>query len=233
MKSLLTKMIDLLLPRYCPMCGNRLLGDEETLCIDCLLGLPRTDAWADLYENEMAKLFWHQIPIERCAALFFYQRHAPASNIVYKLKYGNRPDLARDMGRLLAQEALLADFFKDVEAIVPVPLSKSRQRQRGYNQSLEIAHGLSKETGIPVIADAVGRKSFTESQTHKNRWQRRDNVDGVFSLANPSALDGLTHIVVVDDVCTTGATIIACCHPLMQQYPQLRISVLTLAYAKT
>lgn len=231
-KSLLSNILDLLLPRYCPVCGNRLLGQEDVLCADCLLHMPYTSTWQQPYDNEMAKMFWHQVPVERCCALFYYQRHAPVSNLIYKIKYGYRPDLARSMGRLLGQEGVLADFFDGIEAIVPVPLSKSRQHQRGYNQSMEIARGLQEVMRLPILTDALRRTTFTESQTHKDRWQRRENVAKAFCLDDATTLDGLSHVLVVDDICTTGATAIACCQQMAGHNPQLRFSILTLGYVK-
>ena len=90
--SLLGKILDLLFPRYCLICGSRLQGSEEMLCTSCISTLPRTDTWKNPYENEMAKIFWAHIPIERCASLFYYQSHSPASQTIYALKYGDRPD---------------------------------------------------------------------------------------------------------------------------------------------
>ena len=102
--SILAKIIDMLSPRYCPVCGNRLNGEEESICVSCNLFLPRTDTWKDPYNNEMAKMFWHRIPIEKACALFYYKGHAFTSNILYQLKYSHRPEVATDLGILLAQE---------------------------------------------------------------------------------------------------------------------------------
>lgn len=232
--SLLGKILDLFFPRTCPMCGNRLVGDEETLCVVCNLHLPRTDTWQHPYGNEMAKMFWHLLPVERCGALFYYQSHSIPSILVYKLKYGNRPDIGVALGRLLADEGEWTGFYEGIDAIVPIPLTKERMKKRGYNQSEYIARGISERTGLPVWNDVVMRNTFTESQTHKSRWERQWNVDQVFSLCKPYLPDGDRnaalqgkHLLVVDDVCTTGATILACCTAL-KKAGDMRFSIVSI-----
>ena len=179
-RSILAKIIDLFFPRFCPICGNRLVGEEESICLSCNLHLPRTDTWEKPYDNEMAKMFWHQIPIEKACALFYYKGHSFVSNVLYQLKYNNRPEIASDMGKLLAQEGMRINFFDGIDGIIPIPLARSRQKERGYNQSEEIAKGIAVLTHLPIYTDIVRRTSFKESQTHKNRWQRQQNVEQVF-----------------------------------------------------
>ena len=218
-RSILAKIIDLFFPRFCPICGNRLVGEEESICLSCNLHLPRTDTWEKPYDNEMAKMFWHQIPIEKACALFYYKGHSFVSNVLYQLKYNNRPEIASDMGKLLAQEGMRINFVDGIDGIIP----------------------------LPIYTDIVRRTSFKESQTHKNRWQRQQNVEQVFELApkyktelacssakeSPShlSLDG-KHFLIIDDVCTTGATIIACCKTLMEAEPNIHFSVLSIGWAK-
>ena len=236
--SILGKIIDLLFPRFCPICRNRLMGEEEGLCLACNLHLPRTDTWENPYENEMAKMFWHQIPIEKCGALFYYASHAPASNILYKLKYNYRPDIGVFMGKMLAEEGLRNHFFDGIDAIVPIPISPSRRKKRGYNQSEEIAKGISMLTHIPVVSDMVARTLFKGSQTDKDRWERMDNVENVFTLTKDYQAGGKKaafiagkHLLIVDDVCTTGATILSCCKR-MSGFEGTKFSVATIGYTK-
>ncbi len=240
--SILAKIIDLLFPRFCPVCGKRLVGGEESICASCNLHLPRTNTWEAPYENEIAKMFWHRIPIEKAGALLYYEGHSFTSNIIYQLKYGHRPDIAFDMGRLLAQEGMKANFFDDIDGIVPIPLAKNRQRERGYNQSEEIAKGIADITHLPVLSHIVRRTTFKESQTNKNRWERQQNVKTVFELYpdyleentpnknSQTSLEG-KHYLIVDDVCTTGSTICSCCDTMLQA-GNMRFSILTIGYAK-
>ena len=122
------------------------------------------------YENEMAKLFWGQIPIERATAFFYYEAHAETANILYDLKYKNYPEIGEVMGRMFAREIESSGFFDGIDGILPVPLAKKRQHQRGYNQSQEIARGVSAITNLPVFSKVVRRTNYKGSQTSKGRW---------------------------------------------------------------
>lgn len=225
------RLLDLISPRLCVVCGERLAMTEEIICGKCNLHLPRTGFHRDAYENDMAKLFWGQLPIERAAALFYYESHAESANIVYELKYKNHPEIGEVMGRLMAKEIMASGFFDGIDGIVPVPLAKKRQRQRGYNQSLEIARGISEVTGLPICNQMVRRTIFKESQTSMGRWERNENVEHVFELADASAVRG-QHLLVVDDVVTTGATVIACAKELVKA-GGVSVSVLSLGFTKS
>ena len=225
------RLLDLISPRLCVVCGQRLTVSEETICARCNLHLPRTDFHLDPYENEMAKLFWHQIPIERATALFYYEAHAETANILYELKYKDHPEIGEVMGRLMAKELQPSGFFDGIDGIVPIPLAKKRQRQRGYNQSLEIARGVSEITSLPIYNKVVRRIAFEGSQTNKDRWERNENVENVFELADETAING-KHLLIVDDVVTTGATVLACAKELCKA-PNVKFSVLALGFAKS
>ena len=240
-RSILAKIIDLFFPRFCPICGNRLVGEEESICLSCNLHLPRTDTWEKPYDNEMAKMFWHQIPIEKACALFYYKGHSFVSNVLYQLKYNNRPEIASDMGKLLAQEGMRINFFDGIDGIIPIPLARSRQKERGYNQSEEIAKGIAQVTHLPIYTNIVRRNVFKESQTQKDRWRRNENVKEAFELypsyrpdqekgKNKSGSIADRHFLIVDDVCTTGATICACCQTLLKA-GNMKFSVLSIGLA--
>lgn len=231
MISFWDRLADLISPRACSSCGNRMVMGEDIICASCNLHLPRTGYADDPLDNEMARYFWHRIPIQRCAALFFYKAGAPPSRIIYNLKYNNRLDIAEMMGQMVAKEFQPKGFFDGIDLIVPIPLARKRQRQRGYNQSEEIARGVSEATGIPYDCKAVRRKSFIDSQTHKDRWERADNVEDAFELLDAARIHG-KHILVIDDVVTTGATICACGKQLAMA-GDVKISVLSLAFAKS
>ena len=225
------RLLDLISPRLCVVCGNRLSVTEEVICGKCNFHLPRTDFYRNAYENEMAKLFWGQIPIERASALFYYEAHAETTRIIYTLKYRNHPEIGEVMGRFMAKELQNARFFDGIDGIVPIPLAKKRERQRGYNQSIEIARGVSEMTGLPIFDKVVRRTVFKGSQTNMGRWARNENVEKVFELIDPTAIHG-KHLLVIDDVVTTGATIIACSKELVKAN-NIKISVLSLGFAKS
>ena len=225
------RLLDLISSRLCVVCGQRLTVSEDVICTKCNLHLPRTDFHQDPYENEMAKLFWHQIPIERATALFYYESHAETANILYELKYKDHPEVGEVMGRLMAKELQASGFFDGIDGIVPIPLAKKRQRQRCYNQSLEIARGISEIIGLPIYNKVVRRNAFEGSQTNKGRWERNENVEGVFELKDASAIQG-KHLLMVDDVVTTGATVIACVQELCKA-DNVKVSVIALGFSKS
>ena len=222
--------MDLISPRLCVVCGNRLAVTEETLCSKCYLHLPRTDFANDLYENVMAKLFWGQIKLEKATALFYYEPHAETAQILYELKYKNHPEIGVVMGRMMAKELMKSGLFEDIDALVPVPLAKKREHERGYNQSLELAKGVSEVTGLPIANLVIRRTKFVGSQTKRGRWERNENVEHVFELVDDNISD--QHLLLIDDVVTTGATVIACAKE-MQKASNVRISVLALGFAKS
>ena len=231
MISFWSRLLDLISPRLCVVCGSRLAVTEETLCSKCYLHLPRTDFGHNLYENVMAKLFWGQIAIEKATALFYYEPHAETANILYELKYKNHPEIGVVMGRMMAKELMNSGLFEDIDALVPVPLARKRERQRGYNQSLELAKGISEVTRLPIADKVVRRTKFEGSQTQRGRWERNENVEDVFELIDGNGISG-KHLLLIDDVVTTGATIIACAQE-MQKASNVKISVLALGFAKS
>jgi ComF family protein len=229
--SFWSRLVDLIAPRACVVCGGRLGIHEFFICGSCNLQLPRTNYADNPYENDMARLFWGQLPVERCAALFFYQGGSGPSQILYELKYKNHPEIGEFFGRMIAEEWNDTGFFEGIDLIVPVTLAKERQRQRGYNQSLHIARGIGSVTRLPIVTNAVSREQFVESQTQKDRWQRNENVEGCFRLNDGSALKG-RHVLLVDDVVTTGATICSCGREMLKA-GDVRFSILTIGFAKS
>lgn len=203
---------------------------ERSLCTPCLFDLNRTYYEKKPYDNPMAQCLWGLVPIERAAALMFFIPHTPEAALVYRLKYGGRPDIGEDIGRIMANVLLPSHFFDGIDALVPVPLSPKRMRQRGYNQSQMLAEGISDITHIPVLTKAVGRKHFHESQTKLTRKERRQNVEHMFFLTDGTLLEG-RHILLIDDVCTTGATLTACAEAI-KNIKGVQISILTLGFTK-
>lgn len=226
--SIWSQLIDLIAPRLCIMCGKRLEVEEEYICQACSDELPRTNFHHNAEENMMAQMFWGLMPIERATAWFYFAPNTKTSNIIYDLKYHNQPDIGISMGEAMTQEIADSGFFDGIDVIVPIPLAPQRKKQRGYNQSTMIARGISGKTGIPVVEDAVTRLHFEQSQTQLDRWERLKNVEQQFKAGNTKQLDG-KHVLLVDDVTTTGATIIACATAL-RQAQEIRFSVLTLGF---
>ncbi len=182
-------------------------------------------------DNPVERLFWGKIPLERATAYFFYHKGSDFRNILYRLKYGGRKDLGEIMGRFVAAELLPAGFFRGIDCIVPVPLHPRKQELRGYNQSECIVRGISAVTGIPADTSSVIRMKHTGTQTRKSVYERWENVDGIFGVRHPELFKG-KHILIVDDVLTTGSTTTACAD-VFKGVEGIRISILTLAVANS
>jgi ComF family protein len=178
----------------------------------------------------MEKMFWGKIPIERGASYFHYHKGSDYRHIIFRLKYRGQKEIGEEMGRRIATELSVSGFFDDIDLIVPIPLHSKRQRSRGYNQSEWIAKGVSSVTGIPLNTEAVRRGKETETQTSKSAITRWDNVRDVFETIRPDLVAG-RHILIVDDVLTTGSTITSCASSIMRAANDVRFSVLTMAMA--
>ena len=177
----------------------------------------------------MERLFWAQFPICRANALLGYHGGDDSRKIVLALKYRNRQQIGEHFGRIMAADLIDTTFFEGIDAIVPIPLSKKRQLQRGYNQSESLAEGVSKVTGIPVLNNIVERIKDNPTQTKLNTPQRKQNVEGIFRTIDKDSIRG-KHILLIDDVLTTGATILSCAQELSKD-TDVRISILTLFVA--
>lgn len=222
-------LLSLFFPRCCVACGKPLTKGEECICNLCSIDLPRTKFHLEK-ENPVEKLFWGKIPLQRATSYFYYRKGGDFRRILHLLKYGGKKEIGTIMGRHMASELQQANFFQGIDVIVPIPLHKKKQQLRGYNQSEWIAKGISGVTGIPVEMGSVIRKKYTETQTHKSTFERWQNVDGIFELHRPESFSG-KHVLILDDVLTTGSTIAACASCLMQ-VQGIQISILTLAMAE-
>ncbi|SHE44747.1 comF family protein [Bacteroides faecichinchillae] len=228
-KDWLGSFLSLLFPRCCLVCGRPLAKGEECICTMCNINLPRTNYHLQ-EDNPVEQLFWGKVPLERATSFFFYRKGSDFRQILHQLKYGGRKELGATMGRYMASELLPSGFFKGIDVIIPVPLHKKKQQLRGYNQSEWIVRGIAAVTGISVNTESIIRRKNTETQTRKSTFERWENVDGIFELHSSEHLPG-KHVLIVDDVLTTGATTVACASALME-VQGIRISILTLAVAE-
>lgn len=229
MKDWLDSFLSLFFPRCCIICGRALAKGEECLCAHCNIGLPRTELHK-YKDNAVEQLFWGKIPLERATSYLYYRKGSDFRQILHRLKYGGQKEIGEVMGRYMATELSPFGFFADMDVLIPVPLHKRRQRMRGYNQSEWIARGVSAVTGIPVDIDSVLRGKHTETQTRKSVFDRSENVANIFHLLHPEHFVG-KHILIIDDVLTTGATTVACASAF-DGVAGIRISILTLAVAE-
>lgn len=220
----------LLFPRCCVVCGSPLSRGEECLCTCCNINLPRT-GFHLRKDNPVECLFWGRIPgLKRASSFLFYRKGSDFRRILHMLKYGGYKELGEVMGRYMSAELSSGEFFDGVDMIIPVPLHRKKQKLRGYNQSEWIARGIASVTGIPLCAECMIREKNTETQTRKSTFERWENVEEIFRLCDTVHFEG-KHVLLVDDVLTTGATTVACASAFAR-VSGIRISVLTLAVAE-
>ncbi len=220
--------VALVFPRICLGCGRSLLRFEKMLCLQCLYRLPETRY--HMFEgNPVEQIFWGRIKIERAASFLFFNKGGLTQKLLHALKYKKRREAGLFLGEMYGQKLKETVPFCDADMIIPVPLHPRKKRKRGYNQSEVIAKGISKVLKIPVCNDILLRKRNSSTQTRKNRFQRWKNVETIFSAKEQGFLQD-KHILLVDDVVTTGATLEACIRSINTN-PGAKVSILTIAYA--
>ena len=220
----------LLFPELCVGCERALVSQEEHLCTHCLYHLPVTGFHLDT-DNLAARQLSKRLPLVSVASYLYFSAGSSVQRIVHRIKYQKGFKLAEHLGFLYGMELSKSEAFRSCDLIVPVPLHKKRLRWRGYNQSEYFARGLARALEIEVSTGSLLRTDHSKSQTKsKSRWERFENMHGAFQVTHPARLEG-KHIMLVDDVLTSGATIEACCVPLLQ-VNGIRLSIATLAFTK-
>lgn len=220
--------ISLLFPRICYGCGNPLMRNEYLICTECYIQIPRT-GYHLKKDNPVARLFWGRCLIEKAAAFSFYTRDSRIRRLIHQLKYKGVRELGPELGRIYGNTLKSAGFFDHIDFIVPVPLHPSKKRQRGFNQSDLISEGLSEVSGLPLNKELLARKTGTLTQTKKSRYDRWINVDDIFTVTVSAGISG-SHILLVDDVITTGSTLEACANELLKS-ENVKVSVVALAFS--
>ena len=215
-------------PQLCLICEESLLKHEEFVCATCLHQTPKTDCFT-LKENEVSKRFWGRVQLENAAALFIFNKEGNAQKIIHTLKYEEGKNIGIFLGKQLAYAINESDFFNDIDLIIPVPLHQEKQKLRGYNQSDFLAKGMSEILKIKIDQKSLIRIANTDSQTKRKRFSRWENMMQSFALKNPLELQG-KHILLVDDVVTTGATLEACAQKLLE-IDGVKVSIATIAVA--
>jgi ComF family protein len=226
--SYLRDFTGLFFPGYCAACENALYKNETILCLKCFAALPRT-GFHQNPDNEVARIFWGRIPVRHATALMYFIKGSHYQHILHELKYNGRKEVGTEMGRLFGIE-LKNSPFSDADLIHPVPLHPAKQRQRGYNQSEIIARGMADILRLPVETAVIRRMEDTRSQTHKSRYERWENVGQVFRCEDPDPVRN-KHVILVDDVITTGATIEAVASSILA-VEGVTVSIASLAFAK-
>ncbi|MCL2510655.1 MAG: ComF family protein [Bacteroidales bacterium] len=225
---LLDDFISLFFPHLCFACDDALRKNEDVLCSICLNSLPKTD-FHQKKDNPVAKLFWGRADIHAATAYYYFHKGDKVQHLVHQLKYKGARKIGIFVGKQMGYELKNAPDFSSVDMVVPVPLHPKKEKKRGYNQSEMFGLGISQGLRKPMKTNILYRKRFTETQTRKTRSERWENVENVFAIHHPESFSG-KHLLLVDDVITTGSTLEACIHAL-ESIPQVTISIAAMATA--
>lgn len=214
MRNIFRDLLGLLFPDLCVVCKSRLSEGEQHICTDCLLLLPKTNFHRQP-DNRLEQFFAGRIPFHRVAAYAYFVKDGSIQQIIHELKYNRNPLIGYYMGQLGGEDMKGSEFISSVDLLVPIPLHPKREKMRGYNQSYEICRGISERTEIPVDNNTLIRKVNNPSQTKNSRFDRWKNVEDIFSITDKAAFAG-KHILLVDDVITTGSTLESCAGEILK-----------------
>lgn len=228
MLNIIDNLTSLFYPKLCAGCLNALQQNENLLCLDCLMHLPETNYHKEA-DNELKLIFAGRVPVQEVATLLFYKKGNRVQKILHHLKYKGVKELGFLLGDYYGNKLIEETRFQDIDLIIPIPLHPNKLKQRGYNQSEWIAKGLSSGMGKPYNTNILIRSQYTETQTRKSRFNRWENVKSVFEIQNGNLIEG-KHILLCDDVLTTGATTEAAIQQLIE-FKDVKVSVVTLATA--
>ncbi|MGN0033141.1 MAG: ComF family protein [Candidatus Limimorpha sp.] len=219
---------NLFFPEVCASCGTLLLKGEETVCLSCRYLLPKTG-----YElnplNPLARAFFGQMPFKMVTSEFFFSKGGKVQRLIHGLKYDGCKENGIFLGRETGKSLKNAPAFNTIDYLVPIPLHPKKERKRGYNQSRVIAEGINAETGIPIAERCLVRKVHTATQTKKSREERWENVKDIFEVADTERFK-YKHVLLIDDVLTTGATLLSAGKALLE-VEGILISAATVACA--
>lgn len=218
----------LFFPHNCAGCGNDIVSEGQLLCMKCISQLPLTgfEMHAD---NPIEKNFWGKLNIQHASSLLYFSKDSFLQNLLHQFKYKGKKEVGFYFGKMMGNVILKSNRFKNIDTLIPLPLFFSKEKKRGYNQATILCEGMSAVMHLPILKNAVIRSIATETQTKKNRIERWQNIDGKFEIKDFTSLKN-KHVLLVDDVITTGATLEACAMAI-QNAENTKVSIATLACA--
>lgn len=228
LKGYLEDLVSLFYPRICLACGNTLYKNEHMICFSCQYHLPKTNFHL-IEDNAVARQFWGKINFASAASCYYFSKGSKVQHMIHQLKYKGYKEIGEHLGRLYGPELKKSPLFTDISAVLPVPLHPKKLAIRGYNQAEWFAMGLAESMKIDLDITTLLRIHASDTQTRKTRFKRWENVKEIFQLNDPGRHSG-KHILLVDDVITTGSTLEAAGHELMK-IPDVKVSVASIACA--
>jgi ComF family protein len=204
------------------------MRNENLICTECYVVIPRTN-YHCIEDNPVEQLFWGRCLIEKAAAFSYYNKGSRIRNLIHNLKYKGIREIGYELGRIYGLSLKTSGFTKGIDLIIPVPLHPARKRIRGFNQSETISMGIADVACLPVDIKSLARTKVSATQTKRSRFERWTNVEGIFQVIDPRSIIG-KHVLLVDDVITTGSTIESCTNELLK-IEGVKVSVVALAFA--
>lgn len=226
---MLSDFLALIYPELCYACGRGLQKQERCLCTFCKFHLPKTHYHKE-ENNPISKLFWGRVNIHSASAYYHFEKGSKVQELIHHLKYKGQEEIGHTLGFSFGNDLKSSDLYKDVDLVMPVPLHPKRLKKRGYNQSESFAQGLAKGMGAKCASDNLCRIVNTSTQTYRSRFDRWSNMSAVFGVRSPQCIDG-AHVLIADDVITTGSTLEACAQ-VLHMVPNVKVSVAAIASAR-
>ena len=219
-------LFNLFYPSTCICCEQNLLDQEKIICIECRADLPFAEN-GDFISNPLTFIFEGRVLIEKGASFLYYHPSGKVKKLIHELKYKNNQEVGKFLGKWFGERLLKSTKFKDIDFILPVPLHIKKQQKRGYNQLTKFGDSLSTVLHTKYLENVLIRSSTSKTQTFKNRVERFKNLMTNFSITDTTFLKN-KHVLLIDDVVTTGATLEACCKELLKT-ENIKISIATIA----
>jgi ComF family protein len=219
--------LHLLFPHVCDGCGSDLLSKDSMLCLQCTEAIPQTD-FEKHPGNPIEKRFYGRLPLEQATASYYFTKESLVQKLVHQVKYKGNKELGIQLGQFMGDLLKRSGRFQ-VDAMIPLPLFPVKEKKRGYNQSMLLCEGIKTVFPAPILNKVITRPEHTETQTKKGRIERWKNMEGKFLLTDPAAIAG-KHILLVDDVITTGATLESCGSALLEA-ANVKLSIACLCYS--
>ena len=228
LKEIKDSFLSLIFPLVCDGCGSDIINKESRLCIRCLTALPETNFQMHA-GNPVEKIFWGRLSLVSAMAQYYFTKESLMQHLMHQLKYKGNKELGLQLGRLMGIALKETNRFNNIDALIPLPLFPSKEKKRGYNQATVLCEGIAEIISLPVLNNVVIRPQHTDTQTKKGRIERWKNIEGKFELINSDMIKN-KHLLLIDDVVTTGATLEACGHELLST-ENTRLSIVTLCIA--
>jgi ComF family protein len=228
LKTWSNDLLQFFYPHLCAGCGNDLPNLNDSVCINCYTSLPET-GFAPYSNNPVEKIFYGRLPVVAAMSSYYFTKQSALQNIIHALKYNGNQEAGLQLGKWMALHLLQSNRFNTIDYLIPMPLFPDKLKKRGFNQAAVLCRGISELTGIPVNEEWVVRKRYTDTQTKKGRNARWTNVEGSFEITSAESVNG-KHLLLVDDVITTGATMEACGASVLQS-TNIHLSIAALAWA--